>query len=197
MSKRNAQVESTEGSSADGPIGTLWEEHDLIGRMVVVIEKLIERLEAGRDVSRTELAIVADFVRLYIERCHHAKEERCLFPALARHLARKEGQTLKALVVEHRAEATLLKQMARVVRSYEATGDRTALARVLRRLVALYPKHFEQEQAMFALARKRLSSTERAELEVQFKAIEEGLGSDLLSQTQTSATALSAALLRA
>jgi hemerythrin-like domain-containing protein len=77
-------------------------EHREIADMLVVLEAIAAQLETGREVPETMIDGVLEFFERFADACHHAKEERRLFPLLAteRGLG-AEAETITALVAQH------------------------------------------------------------------------------------------------
>ena len=62
----------------------LVEEHQLILRMIALVEANVARMETGRFRDWRFFFDAVDFIRNYADRFHHAKEEDVLFGVLER-----------------------------------------------------------------------------------------------------------------
>ncbi len=67
------------------PTDVLRSEHRGIERMLRVTEVVARKLEVGEEVPADVFDRAIDFARGFTEKCHHAKEERNLFPSLRQH----------------------------------------------------------------------------------------------------------------
>jgi hemerythrin-like domain-containing protein len=93
------------------PTEVLRREHDYIQRALDTLVAAAERAEAGQPVARAEVDQLVDFFRRFMDRCHHAKEENALFPALeARGLSRRGGP-LAVMMYEHELGRELLRSI--------------------------------------------------------------------------------------
>ncbi len=58
------------------------------------------------------------FARSFIDRCHHGKEERCLFPCLERRGIPREGGPIGVMLYEHELGRKLVRELDELLRSY-------------------------------------------------------------------------------
>ena len=65
-------------------IEQLKREHAAIERMLVVLEIVCRRMQAGEAVESAHLDQIVEFFHGFADACHHGKEEAVLFPALER-----------------------------------------------------------------------------------------------------------------
>ena len=66
------------------PTEILREEHEVIQHLLHVLAAMAERVDRGESVARTDVDDVLEVVVKFADECHHAKEEKALFPALRR-----------------------------------------------------------------------------------------------------------------
>lgn len=83
-------------------VGALIEEHRGFKVMLSVLEALAGRLGHRGEVPSPMIADVLDFFEMFTDR-HHAREERALFPVLARHGMSSDQTVVHALLVQHDA----------------------------------------------------------------------------------------------
>ncbi len=75
----------------------LRQEHDAILKILEAAEEAARRIDAGGPVRRETLSGMSEFLRLFADKCHHAKEEDLLFPLLeSRGMPREGGPTAAA-----------------------------------------------------------------------------------------------------
>lgn len=146
----------------------LRDEHEVILRALALLERLGERLEAGRPVDRKALSWLVDFFRTFADRCHHGKEEQHLFPALERHGVPREGGPLGVMLQEHEEGRGLVRVMAQ--------GDERLTAEAIRGYLALLRAHIDKENGvLFPLAEQVLPEEERRALVHAFQAVEQAV----------------------
>lgn len=81
--------------------GKLVNEHQLILRMVALLEKNAPRTAEGNYRNWQFYLDGIDFIRQYADRFHHAKEEDVLFKALIDNGMPKDNSPVAAMLMEH------------------------------------------------------------------------------------------------
>jgi hemerythrin-like domain-containing protein len=79
----------------------LVDEHQLILRMIALLEKNAARTAAGSYSNWQFYLDGVDFIRNYADRFHHAKEEDVLFEALVKNGMPRENSPVAAMLMEH------------------------------------------------------------------------------------------------
>jgi hemerythrin-like domain-containing protein len=108
----------------DTATGTLRAEHRLILEVASVLERA---LDAGGGHLESVSDCVA-FFRLFVDACHHAKEEDLLFPALEHQGMPVDSGPVAVMLEEHRIGRELVRRMADALPG--SGGDPAAAAEV-------------------------------------------------------------------
>jgi len=91
--------------------GVLREEHQLILKVLDVLQRVVEKGQSGEwDVDAMEECVA--FFRLFADLCHHGKEEDLLFPELEDRGMPKDSGPIAVMLFEHRQGRALVAQMA-------------------------------------------------------------------------------------
>ena len=140
-------------------------EHDVILRMTEVIRKLIERTPESQEGSQVNFDNVIDFLCMYVDRCHHAKEEDIFFC----HCEKKgingiDKKIMQGLTDEHvfimRTVGEIIEARRTKANGYRST--RETLESKLERLATYYPEHMRKEkEVFFPIALKYFSREEQ------------------------------------
>ncbi len=69
---------------ATRPTDALEQEHRIIQRVVGAMAALADEVEKGKVIPPEVVQDLLEFLRTFADRCHHGKEEACLFPMLER-----------------------------------------------------------------------------------------------------------------
>jgi hemerythrin-like domain-containing protein len=77
------------------------EEHKLILRLIALVEKNTELMEAGSFRNWQFFLDAVDFIRHYADRFHHAKEEDVLFKALIENGMPEQNSPVAAMLMAH------------------------------------------------------------------------------------------------
>lgn len=157
------------------PSDILKEEHDVITHLLHVLAAIATRVEHGERVPRADIEAALEVVVNFADKCHHAKEEKALFPVLAR-FSPKEGAFLAhRLEGDHKAARQLVTAMRESAPRVEA-GDpaaRRTFAKSAKTYVALLQEHIDQEtKQLLPLVTSALPPAERSALAEEFDRIE-------------------------
>lgn len=147
----------------------LKREHIHIKGALRVLEAVAGRMERGEPVPAGDIEGLLEFLSVYADKCHHAKEEDCLFPALLAKGMPREGGPIGIMLEEHVTGRDCIRRMREAV----AGGDHPAFARAARSYVALLVDHIDKEDDMlFPMADDTLSRDEDLRLSQAFQAFE-------------------------
>lgn len=153
----------------------LTNEHRIIERMLQVLGAVVDRLDRQREVPIAVAEGALRFFRLIADGVHHEKEERVLFPLLAKHDFGPEQPFINALMEHHEMGRTYVLRME-VQWSRMQQGDpqaRASLVAETRAYTDLMREHIRIEDDFFRdQAAEHLSSEDQLELKAGFEAIE-------------------------
>jgi len=153
------------GHAANTPTGVLREEHEIILRALAVLERVGREMAQGKAVPPETIAWLADFFRTFSDRCHHAKEETHLFPALEQHGIPNQGGPIGVMLMEHEEGRAL-------VRTFAEAEPAIAVA-AIRRYVQLLREHIDKENdVLFPMSDQILPPQEQAAMMRAFEASE-------------------------
>lgn len=152
----------------------LRQEHKVIERILPVLEEAARRVERGHSLDADIFPAIIDFMRVFADRCHHAKEEEQLFPVLKQSGIDIEGGLVGALVEEHREARVLVGKLAEQVEKLgdsEAAAEIAAITRIYVRLLAM---HIEKEDVtLVPLVDRTLKPEQQMSLAVIFEDVED------------------------
>lgn len=158
------------------PTEQLKEEHQGIKLMLRILKKAAEKMHGGTAVPHEHLGQMAEFFRVFVDRCHHAKEEELLFPAMREaRISGAEGP-IRVLADEHERGRGLAGAFADAVARCGA-GDHRAPAKIVAEARAyrdLLIAHIEKEDTvLYPMADEGLSGETQEALLDGFERIEE------------------------
>ena len=174
-----------EAISCMSAIEKLIDEHWLISRMVNVLTALNKRLESDDQADVKVLTDVVDFLRMFVDKNHHAKEEDALFPTLERRAVNPQGCTVQSLKNEHEQGRILATSLSDAIGKYK-TGDPTAknkISAAIRSSIELYNDHIWRENILlFPAAEKALNESELNDATKSYDELDKRFGSDFRSK---------------
>jgi hemerythrin-like domain-containing protein len=155
----------------DRPCQVLRAEHQVILRVIRVLNHLMVRLERTGEVAADGLRSCVEFLRLFADACHHAKEEDLLFPVLESRGIPKDGGPIGVMLYEHQLARGLTRRMHDALDT-AARGDRPAQAEfraAAGEYVALLTNHiFKEDNILFRMGDQVLSEDDQSELAARF-----------------------------
>ena len=145
----------------------LSDEHQLILRMIALVEKNTALMEQGKFRDWRFFLDAVDFIRNYADRFHHAKEEDVLFLALVKNGMPEKQSPIEAMHMEH-------DQGRAFVRAFEAAAEKAlngeagqipVIAENAKGYAALLRGHIDKEDnILYPLAERVLPEDVRPEM---------------------------------
>lgn len=156
------------------PVATLKAEHQVILRVIRVLDKLMNRFEESGPFPESSLARCVEFLRLFADACHHGKEEDLLFPVLESRGIPREGGPIGVMLYEHQAARQLTREMNDAL-TQSQTGDaaaRGAFHKAARSYIDLLTNHiFKEDNVLFNMGARVMSADDQSALVPQFCAV--------------------------
>ncbi len=134
----------------DWPSDVLRGEHQVILRVLRVLRHLVDRSKRGEGLHTASAIQCAEFLRLFADACHHAKEEDLLFPAMeSAGIPREEGP-VGCMLHEHTVARDLTKRMGDSARAVDAgdAGAEEAWCTAAHEYADLLSQHIEKEDTI-------------------------------------------------
>jgi hemerythrin-like domain-containing protein len=153
----------------------LVEEHELILRMIALLEKRAPETAAGRYLNWQFYLEGIDFIRNYADSFHHAKEENVLFKALVDNGMPKENSPVAAMLMEHDLGRNYVRAMEIAVQGAQAgdTGTYQAIADNALGYGALLRDHISKEnEILYPLAERVIPEAMRDSILQGYEAAE-------------------------
>lgn len=156
-------------------IQQLKDEHEGIKLMLKIMEEISKTIELGKELNVEHFGNVIDFLKGFVDKCHHGKEEDILFPALEEHGIPKEGGPIAVMLNEHQMGRELIKSLNKAFEEFKA-GNKSAatgIAEASMSYVELLRNHIEKENnVLFMMADKVLDEKEQSDMYEAFERME-------------------------
>ena len=158
------------------PIKDLKMEHDAVQMTLKILDKICQGIEkSGEIIDLQHLGELLEFFKVFVDKCHHGKEEELLFPALENVGVSREGGPIGVLLHEHQQGREYVQNMNETLSQY-TKGNRKAVAEFVKTAkgyISLLNQHIDKENSvLFPLAEKHLSEQAQAKLWEGFEMIE-------------------------
>ncbi len=126
------------------------EEHDLILRMVRLVDKALEDVREQAQMDMAFFHDAVEFFRVFTNKAHHQKEEKLIFDRLqSKPLTPQHRRLVRDLLSEHEERERIVKEAgAAATKNVVASGESDFVGAMMFHLTALttlYPGHIEKE----------------------------------------------------
>jgi len=157
------------------PTDVLKHEHKIVLAVLDGAEREAMNIQATGKVNTDKVAKIVDFLRTFVDRCHHSKEERKLFPKLQERGMPGNAGPIAVMLHEHTLGRNEVSAIAGALDEFTGGVADAAkpLAEHLLGYVNLLRGHIDKENnVLFAMADKILTTADQEELYGAFEAIE-------------------------
>jgi branched-chain amino acid transport system ATP-binding protein len=157
-------------------VGIIQAEHRGYGAVLHCLDHLVQDIETrGLEPDFELLHLLVAYIREFLDRFHHPKEDSYLFKAL-RLRCPEAGAVLDRLEEEHEKGPILIAALARALDDYEREGDAAFpnFRRTVTDYVAFERDHVKREEAeVLPLARQHLTEADWQPIDAAFTANED------------------------
>ncbi|MCX6354465.1 MAG: hemerythrin domain-containing protein [Candidatus Aureabacteria bacterium] len=153
----------------------LKDEHEGIKLMLTILKEICRKLEAGARVNPADLKGILKFSAVFVDKCHHGKEEDLLFPAMVEAGIAGTERLIGVLISEHRKGREYVREMGKAVRRYdvEKKGTASTIIQNARSYSGLLLPHIRREDTiLYPMADAFLSKEKHQKLIEGFEYIE-------------------------
>jgi hemerythrin-like domain-containing protein len=154
----------------------LKKEHEAVLRMLDIMNAVALKLENGENVETGDFDAMLNFLRVFVDKCHHGKEENILFPKLVDSGIPNEGGPIGMMLYEHTNGREFIRGFAEGIARYKE-GDKGAISLItgnIRGYGELLTSHiFKENNILYEMADMHLSDQEQKELLARFEQLEE------------------------
>jgi hemerythrin-like domain-containing protein len=153
----------------------LIQEHNDVQRMLKILGIATTKLENGATVNPLHLEAMLEFLITFVDKCHHGKEEKLLFPALINKGMAKDNGPVGVMLAEHVSGRNFIKGMSDAITAYR-NGNTSVVHEIVdnaRGYIVLLNQHIMKENnILFKMADNALSESEQNELFQEFEKLE-------------------------
>jgi len=156
----------------------LVREHHVIERVLEALRRRVDGAAAGGEVPVAALRAIVTFSQRFIDRCHHGKEESCLFPCLERLGVPREDGPIGVMLAEHETGRRYVAQIAAALDAYAAgTAAAKAVLDPCRAYADLLQQHiFKENNILFPMGDGLMGEADQDDNRRCFERTEEQLG---------------------
>lgn len=153
----------------------LRREHQGIELMLNILQAVSTRLKQGQPVAPDHLGGIIEFLTVFVDRCHHGKEEDFLFPALEAAGVPREGGPIGVLLKEHEEGRALVSRLKDALAALQSGGasNEAGVQAIVDEYVALLSQHIVKENTvLFPMTDEKLDANSDMQLANAFERLE-------------------------
>jgi hemerythrin-like domain-containing protein len=124
----------------------LMSEHKSIWIALDILERMFKKVRSNEEVDYNDITGLLDFLGEFADKCHHAKEEKFLFPELEAVGMKNQGGPIEAMLVQHKHGRELVQQMWTALENGKI--DKQAFSRAASSYVNLMRNHIKKENSL-------------------------------------------------
>lgn len=155
------------------PTDDLREEHRAVELMLEILDSVCTNIESGKSVEQEHLEKLVEFMRIFVDKCHHTKEEGHLFPEMVKREIPGTGELIDSLLKEHNQAREYVGRIEKAVSGKEWNKTGSGIVENSRAYIQLLSPHVEKENNdLFPKADAYLDSGVQKELLDSFERVE-------------------------
>ncbi|RJP78588.1 MAG: hemerythrin [Desulfobacteraceae bacterium] len=157
-------------------INELRNEHQAILMTLSILERMIHRIKEVPEGQVVEhLGRLVEFFKIFVDKCHHGKEEDLLFPALMKIGVSKHGGPIGVMLAEHDEGRGYIRELQAGLDQLKK-GNPDSVGRIdqsAANYISLLRAHIEKEDTvLFPIAEANLSFDKQSQLYKAFQKLE-------------------------
>lgn len=157
-------------------IDDLIAEHEAVKLTLKILGRINLEIEKTAKIAHPDhLKQLFEFFSVFVDKCHHGKEEDLLFPAMEAVGVSREGGPIGVMLKEHQQGRKHVAQMKAALTQYE-NGDDSAAVKLKTQAdayISLLNQHIDKENnVLFPMADQYLPENRLAEMKTGFDRIE-------------------------
>lgn len=149
----------------------LMNDHDAILTSLDIFSKILNNIQKDKKANPKELLDFIDFLKEFVDKCHHGKEEGMLFPSLIAAGVPDRGGPVGVMMAEHIQGRGYIHDM---VEALEEPEDYLAFEKAGRAYIELLHIHIQKENSvLFPMADRVIAPQQLESLYTAFEEHEE------------------------
>lgn len=154
----------------------LKKEHQAIRLALIFLDAVRSKIEKEEVVDIEKLEKLSEFFNLFVDRCHHGKEENMLFPELEKVGIPKEQGPIGVMLTEHEIGRNYLRILRESIESYKTNPNSSTaekIAQSIKGYIDLLEQHiYKENNVLFMMAEVHFSEKVQRELFEKFEELE-------------------------
>ncbi|MEM2181389.1 MAG: hemerythrin domain-containing protein [Thermoproteota archaeon] len=153
---------------------SLIKDHEVILKMLERLEAKLGYWKSSKSIEYESLTTFLEFAKTFIDKCHHGKEERCLFPCLERRGIPREHGPIGVMLQEHEQGRQIVKQIERALKDLgEEEAKHLEITELCESYVELLKQHIAKEnEVLFPMGESVTSMEDKTSTNTCYERVE-------------------------
>mgnify|MGYP006281128247 CR=1 FL=1 len=156
-------------------IDQLKNEHEGIKIMFRILRKICDSLKSDQTLDTGHFEGILEFFQIFVDKCHHGKEEDLLFPAMVQAGIPEKGP-IEVMLSEHAAGRSHIKAISQFFTRFKSGDTAVAgdLAHECEQYISLMVDHiYKENNILYPMGETRFSQAIDEKLYQDFETLEE------------------------
>ncbi len=152
----------------------LKDEHQGIKIVFRILEKMCEKLESDATLNAAHFEGILEFFKVFVDKCHHGKEEDLLFPAMEEVGIPRQGP-IGVMLAEHDMGRSYVKVISGAYSEYQSGKSSASVTLIdnTKGYISLMLAHIDKEDnVLYPMGDSRFSEEKHEELIEGFEKLE-------------------------
>ena len=155
------------------PTDDLKEEHHAVKLMLNILDGICIDIESGKEIKREHLENVVEFLKVFVDKCHHTKEEEYLFPAMKKAEIPGSAEIIDSLLEEHEHGRRNVKMISEAISGNMDSEALSTIVKASRDYIELLTPHIDKEEnTLFPMADEHLAKKDQDNMLKSFDIVE-------------------------
>lgn len=153
----------------------LIKEHQGIELMLRILKAIVKKIECDEEIPIDHFGGIIEFFKIFVDKCHHGKEEEFLFPALEAAGVVRDGGPIGVMLHEHEEGRKIIERLSRAVENFNKEGktNTTEIRTAGNEYIELLKNHISKENSvLFPMAENLLDTNTDSALYASFDELE-------------------------
>ena len=163
-------------------IESMVQEHELIVAVLASLQAMSEKLSAGGEVARQDVAGFGRFFRDFVDKCHHGKEEDRLFVKMVEAGFSQDNGPIAVMLGEHDAGRQEVRGLLAIGAGSGplSAQERARVIECASQFVPLLYAHIQKENnILYPMAQNSIASAELRRLDESCEAFDQEIGGQI------------------
>lgn len=151
--------------------GMLQQEFKTMKRVLLILEKAADDLNAGNPVSQETFYKIVEIISNFSDKLHQEKEDKILFPFLKDIQGNGKKDFLGRLLMEHVSARDKIRDLSEsIINIYQGKKEKKKITKIAHSYIKYVEKHiYTEERTLFPWINKTLTPDEQAVLLKKFE----------------------------